>query len=270
MSAAKRGRQEAVPGAPGETVAPSMTARLLAEFLGTFILVFGGVGTAVFAANFPGGNEGNPLGVGFLGVALAFGLAVLVAIYAFGHISGGHFNPAVTVGLAVGGRIQWRHAGSYMVAQLIGGIAASTVLFAIAAGGPDGFLSAAQDSGFASNGYGELSPGGFSLLSAMLIEIILTAVFLFVIMGVTESRGAKNFAGLAIGLTLVLIHLVSIPVTNTSVNPVRSIAAAVYGGGDYLAQLWLFILAPLLGALVSGLVYRFGLEPRDRRANQAR
>ncbi len=266
MSAQKRGRQEAVPGAPGEAVAPSMTARLLAEFLGTFILVFGGVGTAIFAASFPGADAGNPLGVGFLGVALAFGLTVLVGIYAFGHISGGHFNPAVTVGLACGGRFRWKDSVGYIVAQLVGGIVGSSLVFAIAAGGPDGFLAAAQESGFASNGYGDLSPGGFSLLSALLIEIILTAVFVLVIMGVTESRGAKAFAGLTIGLTLTLIHLISIPVTNTSVNPARSLAAALYGGADYLAQLWLFILAPLIGALIGGMVYRLALEPRGRQA----
>jgi aquaporin Z len=233
---------------------PGMPARLAAEALGTFILVFGGVGTALFAANFPD-TENNTLGVGFLGVALAFGLTVVVGAYSMGPISGGHFNPAVTLGVAAAGRFAWRDAGGYIGAQLVGGIVASSALAAILAGG-DGALAVAQDGGFASNGYGELSPGGFGIGSAMLVETILTAVFLFVIIGATAKIAAPAMAGLAIGLTLTLIHLISIPVTNTSVNPARSLATAIYGGGEWLGQVWLFFVFPILGALIAGFAYK--------------
>lgn len=240
---------------PLTTLPSSLAGRLVAEALGTFILVFGGVGTALFAANFPTADS-NTLGVGFLGVALAFGLTVLVGVYSLGPISGGHFNPAVTLGLAAAGRFAWADVLGYVGAQLVGGILGSSVLAAIAAGGPVGFLSAARESGFASNGFGEHSPGGFGLGSAMLTEAVLTAVFLFVILGTTARIAAQGFAGLAIGLTLTLIHLISIPVTNTSVNPARSLAAAIYGGGDAVAQLWVFLVFPSIGGLIAGLLYR--------------
>ena len=238
-----------------ETASPAMYARLVAEALGTFVLVLGGCGTALLAANFPDA-EANTLGVGFLGVALAFGLTVVVGAFALGPISGGHFNPAVTLGLAAAGRFSWSDVGAYIVAQLVGGVVASSVLALVAAGGPDGFLDAARESGFASNGFGEHSPGGFGLGSAILVETVLTAVFLFVILGTTARVAAPGFAPLAIGLTLTLIHLISIPVTNTSVNPARSLATAIYGGGWAMGQLWVFIVFPILGALLAGLAYR--------------
>jgi aquaporin Z len=232
-----------------------MYARLGAEALGTFVLVLGGCGTAVLAANFPDA-ETNTLGVGFLGVALAFGLTVVVGAFALGPISGGHFNPAVTLGLAAAGRFSWSDAGGYIVAQLIGGVLGSSVLALIALGGPDGFFDAARASGFASNGFGEHSPGGFGLGSAILVETVLTAVFLFVILGTTARIASPGFAPLAIGLTLTLIHLISIPVTNTSVNPARSLATAIYGGGWAWGQLWVFIVFPILGGLIAGYAYR--------------
>ena len=239
----------------------TLAARLAAELFGTFLLVFGGVGTAVFAANFPNADS-NSLGVGFLGVALAFGLTVLVGVYAVGHVSGGHFNPAVSLGAAFAGRMPWRDLVGYWVAQLAGGLIGSSLVFAIAAGGADGFLSNAVAGGFASNGFGDHSPGGFGLLSVIIAEVVLTAVFLSVILGATSERAAPGFAGIAIGLTLTLIHLISIPISNTSVNPARSIAAAVYGGPDALGQVWVFILAPLLGALIAGVAYRLLFERR--------
>ncbi|HEU4807032.1 MAG TPA: aquaporin Z [Homoserinimonas sp.] len=247
----------------------TLTARLSAEAFGTFLLVFGGVGTAVFAANFPSADP-NSLGVGFIGVALAFGLTVLVGVYAVGHISGGHFNPAVSLGAAIAGRMPWRDLIGYWVAQLVGGIIGSTLVFAIAAGGADGFLSNAVDGGFASNGFGDHSPGGFSLLSVIIAEVVLTAVFLYVILGATSERAAPGFAGLAIGLSLTLIHLVSIPISNTSVNPARSIATAIYGGPELLGQVWVFILAPLLGALIAGTTYKLMFERTVRSANTDR
>ena len=239
----------------------TLAARLAAETFGTFLLVLGGVGTAVFAANFPDA-EANSLGVGYLGVALAFGLTVLVGIYAVGHISGGHFNPAVTLGAAFAGRMPWRDLLPYWAAQVVGGILGSTVVLAIAAGGIEGFLPNAFDTGFASNGYDDRSPGGFNLLSVIIAEVVLTAVFLYVILGATSDRAAPALAGVAIGFTLTLIHLISIPVDNTSVNPARSIAAAIYAGPDALAQVWVFIVAPLLGALIAGVTYRLMFERR--------
>ncbi|WP_423462484.1 aquaporin Z [Promicromonospora sp. MS192] len=238
-----------------ETASPAMYARLLAEALGTFVLVLGGCGTAVFAANFPDA-ETNTVGVGFLGVALAFGLTVVVGAFALGPISGGHFNPAVTLGLAAAGRFSWRDVGGYVVAQLVGGALGSSVLALIAAGGPDGYFEAARESGFAANGFGEHSPDGFGLGSAALTETVLTAVFLFVILGTTARVAAPGFAPLAIGLTLTLIHLVSIPVTNTSVNPARSVATAIYAGGWAWGQLWVFLVFPILGGLIAGFAYR--------------
>ena len=238
-----------------ETASPAMYARLVAEALGTFVLVLGGCGTALLAANFPDA-ETNTLGVGFLGVALAFGLTVVVGAFALGPISGGHFNPAVTLGLAAAGRFSWSDVGGYIVAQLVGGVVASSVLALVVSGGPEGFFDAARESGFASNGFGEHSPGGFGLGSAILVETVLTAVFLFVILGTTARVASPGFAPLAIGLTLTLIHLISIPVTNTSVNPARSLATAIYGGGWAMGQLWVFIVFPILGAVLAGLAYR--------------
>lgn len=229
---------------------PSYTARLIAELVGTFILVFGGVGTAVFAAGFPG-DPGNPVNVGFLGVALAFGLTVVVGAYAFGPISGGHFNTAVTLGLAAAGRFAWKDVLGYVIAQIVGGVLASSLLYLIASGQEGGY-----EGTLGSNGYGAASPGGYNLLSVALIEITLTAVFLFVIIGTTSTRAAAGFAPLAIGLTLTLIHLISIPVSNTSVNPARSIASAIYGGPEALAQLWAFLVFPIVGGLLAGFLFK--------------
>lgn len=224
-----------------------MSRRLGAEFFGTFWLVFGGCGSAVLAAAFP------ELGIGFLGVALAFGLTVLTMAYAVGHISGGHFNPAVTIGLWAGGRFPAGEIVPYAIAQVIGAIVAGGVLYVIASG------SASFDpaGGFASNGYGEHSPGSYSLSSALLIEIVLTMFFLIIILGATDKRAPAGFGPLAIGLALTLIHLISIPVTNTSVNPARSTGVAVFAGGWALAQLWLFWVAPIVGGLVGGAVHRW-------------
>jgi len=221
--------------------------RLIAEALGTFVLVAGGCGSAVLSAAFP------QLGIGFLGVALAFGLSVLVMAYAVGHISGGHFNPAVTLGLVAGGRFPAAQAIPYILAQLAGGIAAGAVLWLIASG--RGEFSAAA-SGFAANGYGAHSPGGFSLQAGMISEVVMTAIFLIVIMGATSERAPKGFAPIAIGLALTLIHLVTIPVTNTSVNPARSTAVALFQGDWALSQLWMFWLMPVIGGVVGGVIYR--------------
>ena len=232
-----------------------LSKKLTAELIGTFWLVLGGCGTAIFAATFPG------TGVGFVGVAIAFGLTVLTMVYAVGHISGGHFNPAVTVGLVVGGRTPAADLVPYIIVQVIGAIIAAFVLYLIASGKP-GFEVA---KGFAANGYGEHSPGGYALGAAFLCEVVLTAGFIFVIMGATDSRSPAGFAGLAIGLTLTLIHLISIPVTNTSVNPARSTGPAVFVGGWALAQLWMFWVAPIIGAIIGGLAYRWLLQT-DREA----
>ncbi|WP_080792599.1 aquaporin Z [Corynebacterium pacaense] len=231
---------------------PPLISRLGAEAIGTFWLVFGGCGSAVFAAIFLN-DDGIQLGIGFLGVALAFGLTVLTGIYAFGHVSGGHFNPAVTVGLAVGRRFAWKDVIPYIIAQVIGGLIAGAAIYAIASGKP-GFEAVGS---MAANGFGEHSPGGYGLGAALLIEIILTAIFLYVILGATDGRAPKGFAGIAIGLTLTLIHLVSIPVTNTSVNPARSTAVAFFNGNGAPGQLWLFWLAPIIGAIIAGATYRF-------------
>ncbi len=224
----------------------SLGARLGAEFIGTFWLVFGGCGSAVLAAAYP------ELGIGFLGVALAFGLSVVTMAYAVGHISGGHFNPAVTFGLYAAGRLPTMDVLTYWVAQLAGATAAAAVLFIVASGQPDFSLA----DGFAANGYGAHSPGGYGLQAAFTVEAVLTGVFVIVILGATSAGAPKGFAPLAIGLALTLIHLVSIPVTNTSVNPGRSTSQALFAGDWALDQLWLFWAAPLLGALVAGLGYR--------------
>lgn len=228
--------------APSErstSATPTRAARLGAEALGSFWLVLGGCGTAVLA-----GDD-----VGALGIALAFGLTVLTGAYAFGHVSGGHFNPAVSVGLATAGRFAWRDVPSYAAAQVVGATVAGAVLLLIATG-RSGFDASA--SGFATNGYAERSPGGYSLLAVLVAEVVLTAFFLFVILGASARRAAVGFSGLAIGLALTLIHLVSIPVSNTSVNPARSLGVAWFAGGDALGQVWLFILAPVVGALLAG------------------
>lgn len=233
---------------------PTLGAKLAAEGFGTFLLVFGGVGTALFASNLY--TEPAPNAAVYSAVALAFGLTVVVGAYAFGPISGGHFNPAVTLGAAAAGRIGWKDVLPYIVAQVVGGAVGSTLLFLIGQFGPDGWLTGAQNAGFASNGFDELSPGGFGLGSAIIAEVILTAIFLFVILGTTHSKRGTPFAGLAIGLTLTLIHLISIPVDNTSVNPARSIAAAIYGGVGPLSQLWVFLVFPIVGALIAGFAYK--------------
>jgi aquaporin Z len=236
---------------------PSLAATLVAEAFGTFLLVLGVVSTALFAANFGVSDNGTSLGVGFVGVSLAVGLTVVAGAYAFGPISGGHFNPAVTLGLAAAGRFPWSGVVGYVVAQIVGGLVATTLIVLIGTFGPDGWLQQAQAGGFASNGWGELSPGGFGLGAVIIAEVLFTAVFLVVILGVTHStRGNPAFAGLVIGLTLTLIHLAIIPVSNASVNPARSIASAVYGGVDALAQVWVFLVFPVVGALIAGFAYR--------------
>jgi aquaporin Z len=223
-----------------------MGKKLVAEFIGTFWLVLGGCGSAVLAAAFP------EVGIGLLGVALAFGLTVLTMAYAVGHISGCHLNPAVSLGLWAGGRFPAKELVPYVLAQVLGGIAAGAVLFAIASGKAGFDVSA----GFASNGFGEHSPGGYSLFACFLSEVVMTAGFLFVIMGATDRRAPAGFAPVAIGLALTLIHLVSIPVTNTSVNPARSTGVALFAGGWALAQLWFFWVAPLIGGVLGGAIYR--------------
>lgn len=231
----------------------SMTSRLAAEFLGTFVLVFGGAGSAIFAASVLAGDTIN-MGIGFVGVSLAFGLTVLTMAYAVGHISGGHFNPAVTLGAVLAGRVEPGAVIPYWIAQLIGGIAAGGVLYLIASG-KEGF--SAVESGFATNGYGALSPDGYSLVAVLIAETVLTAIFLYVILGATDRRAPQGFAPIAIGLALTLIHLVSIPISNTSVNPARSLGVAVYAGSEPLMQVWAFFLAPLLGAAIVGVTYKF-------------
>ena len=220
--------------------------KLFAEFFGTFWLVFGGCGSAIFAAGFP------ELGIGFLGVALAFGLTVLTMAFAVGHISGGHFNPAVSIGLWVGGKFDAKNVLGYVIAQIIGAIAAASVLYLIVSGksGFDGV------GGFAANGYDELSPSGFTMMSALIVEVVLTAFFLIVILGSTNFRVPKGFAPIAIGLALTLIHLISIPITNTSVNPARSLSQAIFAEGAYFSQVWLFWVAPILGAVIGGVIHK--------------
>jgi aquaporin Z len=233
----------------------STPARLGAEFLGTFWLVLGGCGTAVLAAT-------SPAKVGALGVALAFGLTVITMVYAVGHISGGHFNPAVTLGLAVAKRFSWKDVPAYVAVQTVAAIVASAVLLVIAKG-RDGFDAAKN---FATNGYADHSPGDYTLAAALITEIVLTAFFLYVILGVTDEGAPAGFAPLAIGLALTLIHLISIPVTNTSVNPARATGPALFSGGDAIGQLWLFWVAPLIGAAIAGATYALILKPRKKEA----
>ena len=220
--------------------------KLSAEFFGTFWLVFGGCGSAVIAAAFPG------LGIGFVGVALAFGLTVLTMAYAVGGISGGHFNPAVSVGLATAGRFSWNELPGYVIAQVAGSIVAALVLYLIVSGKAD----FAGVGGFASNGYGDLSPGKYGLLSCLVTEVVLTAMFLIIILGATGKRAPAGFAPIAIGLALTLIHLISIPVTNTSVNPARSTGVALFAGSGAIQQLWLFWLAPIAGAVIGAVIHK--------------
>lgn len=235
----------------------SLRSRAIAEFIGTFWLVFGGCGSAVIAAKFIATDTGSPapisfnLGIGLVGVALAFGLTVLTMAYAIGHISGCHLNPAVSVGLTVAGRFPSKDLGAYIIAQVLGGIAGAGVLFVIASG-QAGFSTAG---GFASNGYGEHSPGHYSTLACLVSEVVLTFMFLMIILGATDKRAPAGFAPIAIGLGLTLIHLIGIPVTNLSVNPARSTGPALFVGGWAVAQLWMFWLAPILGAAIAGYVY---------------
>jgi len=223
--------------------------KLTAEFIGTFWLVLGGCGSAMIAANIP---DAGIVSIGYTGVALAFGLTVLTGAYAFGHISGGHFNPAVSLGLWAGGRFEAKELPGYIISQVLGGLLGATVLYFILSG-QDGFTGVGS---FASNGYGDLSPHGYSMTAALITEIVMTFMFLMVILGATHKNASAGFGGLAIGLALTLIHLISIPVTNTSVNPARSTSQAIFAGGDYMGQLWLFWLAPIVGAILAGFVYK--------------
>jgi aquaporin Z len=239
-----------------------LTRKAVAELIGTLWLVLGGCGSAVLAANFM--PETN-LGIGLVGVSLAFGLTVVTGAYALGHISGGHFNPAVTLGVLTARRIEAREAGVYVVAQVVGAIVAIAVLLAIA-NGVDGFTvgTGADESNLAANGWANLSPGGYDFWSAAVAEVVLTFFFLLVILGVTGRGAPVGFAPLAIGLSLTLIHLISIPVTNTSVNPARSTGPALFVGGDALEQLWLFWVAPIIGAVLAGLVHAYVIEERAK------
>lgn len=225
--------------------------KLIAEFIGTLWLVLGGCGSAVLAAGFP------ELGIGFVGVAFAFGLTVLTMAYAVGHISGCHLNPAVTVGLWMGGRFEGKDVVGYIIAQVLGGLAGAAILYVIATG-----KAGVDLGGFAANGYGEASPGGYSLTSALVTEVVMTFMFLTIILGSTYPEAPAGFAGIAIGLGLVLIHLISIPVTNTSVNPARSTSQAIFAGGIYLQQLWLFWVAPLVGAVLAGILHKSLSPPK--------
>lgn len=220
--------------------------KLFAEFFGTFWLVFGGCGSAIFTAGYP------ELGIGFVGVSLAFGLTVLTMAYAVGHVSGAHFNPAVSLGLWAGGKFPGKELPGYIIAQVIGAIAAAGVLYLIVSGKSD----FTDIGGFAANGYGDLSPGGYSMVSVLVAEFVLTLFFLLIILGSTYPKAPKGFAGIAIGLALTLIHLISIPISNTSVNPARSTSQALFAGGEFTAQLWLFWVAPIAGAIVAGFVHK--------------
>lgn len=233
-----------------------MFRKLSAEAFGTFWLVFGGCGSAILAAGVP------DVGIGFVGVSLAFGLTVLTMAYAVGGISGGHFNPAVSLGLAIAGRFAYKDLVPYWVAQLIGGVAGAAVLFIIASG-----TAGYTPGGFASNGYDALSPGGYGLTAVLVAEVVLTAFFLIVILGSTAKAVPAGFAPIAIGLSLTLIHLISIPVSNTSVNPARSIAAAIFAQNGALGQVWLFIVAPLIGAAVGAAIWKYVLSPGETPAN---
>lgn len=231
----------------------SLPKKLTAEFLGTLWLVFGGCGSAIFAA--VAGGDGNPLGIGFLGVALAFGLTVLTGAYAFGHISGGHFNPAVTAGLVAGGRHPAGEFVPYVVAQVLGAVVAGFLLYTIASGMPEFAIDNTKAGAFATNGFGAFSPTGYQIGAAFVTEVLLTAFFLIIIMGATHKLAPAGFAPIAIGLGLTLIHLISIPITNTSVNPARSTGVALFAGGEPISQLWLFWVAPIIGGVIGGGLY---------------
>lgn len=226
--------------------------KLIAEFIGTMWLVLGGCGSAVLAAAFP------ELGIGFVGVSIAFGLTVLTMAYAIGHISGCHLNPAVSIGLCIGGRFDKKELLPYIIAQVLGATAGAAILYLIASGKPDFNIGT-----FAANGYGELSPGGYGMCAALVCEVVMTFMFLIIILGATHSKAPKGFGGAAIGLGLTLIHLISIPVTNTSVNPARSTSQAIFAGGVALEQLWLFWVAPIVGAILAGLVYKY-ISPEEK------
>lgn len=241
-----------------------MSKKLIAEFFGTFWLVFGGCGSAVFAAAVLSADNTFPLGIGFVGVSLAFGLTVLTMAYAVGHISGGHFNPAVSFGLWAAGRFPSSHLLPYIMTQVIGAIVAAGLIYLIASGQP-GFELAGSNP-LATNGYGDHSPGGYSLLSCFIAEVVLTFMFLFVILGATDRRAPAGFGPIAIGMALTLIHLISIPITNTSVNPARSLGPALFAGGALLGQVWLFWVAPILGALLAGFAYANLME--EPKSNQ--
>jgi aquaporin Z len=240
-----------------------MLHRLAAEFIGTFWLVLGGCGSAVFAAKFATA-DGTSMGIGFLGVALAFGLTVLTGVYAFGTISGGHFNPAVTLGAALARRVEWKALPPYWITQVIGGIAAGLIIYVIAKG-QEGWTATGN---MAANGYGTNSPGGYSLWAVLIAEVLLTGLFMLVILGSTDDRAPKGFAGLSIGLTLTLIHLISIPISNTSVNPARSTGVAFFNGDGAPAQLWAFWLAPLVGAALAGVAYPYLFGRREELADR--
>ena len=247
-------------------ITPSLAQRLGAEFLGTFWLVFGGAGSAVFAAAYLAPNvvagQSVQLGIGFLGVALAFGLTVMTMAYAVGHVSGAHFNPAVTLGVAVAKRFEWRDVPAYVGTQVVGGLVGGLAIWGIARGRP-GFEATGN---MAANGYGDHSPGGYTLMAVLVAEVLLTAVFLYVILGATDSRAPQGFAPIAIGLGYTLIHLVSIPISNTSVNPARSTGVAFFNGDGAPAQLWLFWVAPIIGAAIAGATFHLitGVDRRDR------
>ncbi|RZL39416.1 MAG: aquaporin Z [Pedobacter sp.] len=225
--------------------------KLVAEFIGTLWLVLGGCGSAVLACNYP------DAGIGFIGVSLAFGLTVVTIAYAFGHISGAHLNPAVSVGAWVAGRLETKNLAPYIISQVLGGIAGAGILYVIATG------NGSSIGGFATNGYDALSPDKYSMMAALVTEVVLTFIFLLVILGSTDERAPKGFAGLAIGLCLTLIHLISIPVTNTSVNPARSTSQALFVGGEAMGQLWLFWVAPIVGAILAGMVYKFYFDAKN-------
>ncbi|UWF78203.1 MULTISPECIES: aquaporin [Microbacterium] len=240
---------------------PTLGARLAAEGFGALLLVFGGVGTALFASS--RFTEPGSTATVYLAVAVAFGLALIVGLYAFGPVSGGHFNPAVTLGMAAAGRFPWRDVGPYAVAQLVGSVVGTTLLVLVGMFGPETWLAAAQDAGFASNGWDAQSPGGFGMLAAVVIELILTGLLLFVVLGTTHPERSTRFAGLVIGLALTVIHLVAIPVDGASVNPARSIATAIYGGMGPLSQLWVFLVFPVVGAMLAGYAYRALFDGRS-------
>ncbi|KQO61462.1 aquaporin [Curtobacterium sp. Leaf261] len=245
------------PSTPDRTLnTSSLTARLGAEATGTFLLVFALIGAATFTAVFPSGDDTGLLGTGFLGVALTLGLTVMIAATAFGPVSGGHFNPAVSLGLAIAGRLPWRDVAPYVVAQVVGATLGAGAVVLLAAQGPDGFAAAALDGGLASNGFGTRSPGGFGFAGAAIVETIVTALFVTVILRVTAGTATTTFAPIVIGGTLTIMLLVAIPIDNASLNPARSFATAVFAGSDWLGQLWVFVVFPALGATIAGVIGR--------------